>query len=108
MTNYFIQTVEARGRIAIDGSEIRPFEDVDSFKKKLQPLKAHNPEAITVSLINSFANSSHEVCYFYLDAYPRLTAPSSAPACSHDHTPGGVPGCSDIPLECHPSGAYGV
>ncbi|KAK7033013.1 putative hydantoin utilization protein [Favolaschia claudopus] len=52
-------TIEAPGRIATDGTEVRPF-DAEVFKQRLQPLLLQKPEAITVSLINSFANSSHE------------------------------------------------
>ncbi|KAJ7695422.1 Hydantoinase/oxoprolinase-domain-containing protein [Mycena rosella] len=52
-------TVEAAGRIAIDGSEVRPFDE-EGFRQRIQALKIKCPEAITVSLINSFANSSHE------------------------------------------------
>ncbi|KAJ7432905.1 Hydantoinase/oxoprolinase-domain-containing protein [Mycena galericulata] len=52
-------TVEAAGRIAIDGSEIRPFDE-EGFRGRIQHLKSKKPEAITVSFINSFANNSHE------------------------------------------------
>ncbi|KAJ6631083.1 Hydantoinase/oxoprolinase-domain-containing protein [Mycena sp. CBHHK59/15] len=52
-------TVEAAGRIAIDGTEIRPFDE-ERFRERIQTLKDKKPEAITVSFINSFANSSHE------------------------------------------------
>ncbi|KAJ7274998.1 Hydantoinase/oxoprolinase-domain-containing protein [Mycena rebaudengoi] len=52
-------TVEAAGRIGIDGVEVRPF-DHDGFRRRLQALKVKKPEAITVSFINSFANSAHE------------------------------------------------
>ncbi|KAJ7637185.1 Hydantoinase/oxoprolinase-domain-containing protein [Roridomyces roridus] len=53
-------TIEAAGRIAIDGSEIRPF-DSEGFRIRLQALKTKNPETLCVSLINSFANNSHEL-----------------------------------------------
>ncbi|KAJ7755337.1 Hydantoinase/oxoprolinase-domain-containing protein [Mycena maculata] len=52
-------TVEAAGRIAIDGSEVRPFDE-EGFRSRIQVLKNKKPEAITVSFINSFANDSHE------------------------------------------------
>ncbi|KAJ7770468.1 Hydantoinase/oxoprolinase-domain-containing protein [Mycena metata] len=53
-------TIEAAGRIAIDGSEVRPFDD-GGFRERIQALKIKGPEAITVSFINSFANNSHEL-----------------------------------------------
>ncbi|KAJ7207148.1 Hydantoinase/oxoprolinase-domain-containing protein [Mycena pura] len=52
-------TVEAPGRIGINGAEVRPF-DVERFRQRIQTLKSKNPEAITVSFINSFVNNSHE------------------------------------------------
>ncbi|CAK5272605.1 unnamed protein product [Mycena citricolor] len=52
-------TIECPGRFAIDGSEVRPF-DAEVFRERVQGLKQHNPEAFTVSLINSFANAAHE------------------------------------------------
>ncbi|KAI9735145.1 MAG: hypothetical protein M1834_001733 [Cirrosporium novae-zelandiae] len=52
-------TVEAPGRIGSDGVEVRPF-DADVFTKRLEAIISAKPEAITVSLLNSFANSSHE------------------------------------------------
>jgi N-methylhydantoinase A/oxoprolinase/acetone carboxylase beta subunit len=58
--SFLSQTVEAAGRIGIDGVEVRPF-DHDGFRRRLQALKVKKAEAITVSFINSFANSAHEV-----------------------------------------------
>ncbi|KAF7316917.1 hypothetical protein HMN09_00425800 [Mycena chlorophos] len=52
-------TIEAPGRIANDGTEVRPF-DAALFAERLQTLHKHKPEAITVSLINAFANPVHE------------------------------------------------
>ncbi|KAJ7227050.1 5-oxoprolinase [Mycena pura] len=52
-------TIEAPGRIATDGTEVRPF-DAALFTERLQSLVIQKPEAITVSLINAFANSAHE------------------------------------------------
>ncbi|KAJ7903671.1 5-oxoprolinase [Mycena olivaceomarginata] len=52
-------TIEAPGRMATDGTEVRPF-DADVFAQRLQTLVVQKPEAITVSLMNSFANPSHE------------------------------------------------
>ncbi|KAJ7487787.1 Hydantoinase/oxoprolinase-domain-containing protein [Mycena latifolia] len=56
-------TVEAAGRIAVDGSEVRPFDE-EGFRQRIQALKSKGPEAITVSFINSFANNSHEHAAF--------------------------------------------
>jgi 5-oxoprolinase (ATP-hydrolysing) len=50
-------TIEAPGRMATDGTEVRPF-DADVFAQRLQTLVVQKPEAITVSLMNSFANPS--------------------------------------------------
>jgi N-methylhydantoinase A/oxoprolinase/acetone carboxylase beta subunit len=58
--SYISQTVEASGRIGIDGSEVRPFDE-EGFRQRIQTLKNKGPEAITVSFINSFANNLHEV-----------------------------------------------
>lgn len=48
-------TIQAPGRIATDGSEVRGFDD-EVFLERLQPIIAQKSEATTVSLINSFAN----------------------------------------------------
>ncbi|KAF7350406.1 hypothetical protein MVEN_01345400 [Mycena venus] len=53
-------TVEVPGRIGINGSEVRPFDD-GIFRQRIQLLKNKGVEAITVSFINSFANNSHEI-----------------------------------------------
>jgi len=53
-------TIEAPGRIATDGEEIRPFDE-EIFTKRLESLVKQKPDAITVSLLNSFANSSQYV-----------------------------------------------
>lgn len=52
-------TIEAAGRITIDGTEVRPFDE-EGFRESIQSLKNKSPEAITVSFINSFANNLHE------------------------------------------------
>lgn len=58
------QTIETPGRISTSGEEIRPFDEA-LLIERLQHLKnlpdERKPEAITVSLINSFANPEHEV-----------------------------------------------
>ncbi|KAL8791602.1 MAG: hypothetical protein Q9195_005807 [Heterodermia aff. obscurata] len=52
-------TIEAPGRLAADGTEIRN-PDRDTLKARLQTIVDQRPDAITISLINSYANSSHE------------------------------------------------
>ena len=48
-------TVEAPGRISTDGKEIYKF-DPAVFEERLRRVAAYKPDAITVSLLNSFAN----------------------------------------------------
>ena len=48
-------TVEAPGRIAVDGKEVREF-NAQLFQERLESLEGEEPDAFTVSLINSFAN----------------------------------------------------
>ncbi|KAJ7243203.1 Hydantoinase/oxoprolinase-domain-containing protein, partial [Mycena haematopus] len=66
-------TVEAPGRIAIDGSEVRPF-DGEIFTQRVQALKNKGLEAITVSFINSFANNLHELAAYRIlrEEFPDL------------------------------------
>ena len=52
-------TIEVAGRIAADGSEITPLDE-DGARKGLQRLRGQGVEALTVSLINSYANGAHE------------------------------------------------
>ena len=52
-------TVEAPGRLATDGTEIRPFDEV-IFAERFLPVAKAKPDAVTISLINSFANPVHE------------------------------------------------
>lgn len=52
-------TVEVVGRIAADGSEVRPLDE-DQCRAALRSLRGAGVEAITVSLINSYANADHE------------------------------------------------
>ncbi len=52
-------TVEVRGRIASDGSVVTELDE-DDVRAKLRSLKAQNIEALSVSLINSYANAAHE------------------------------------------------
>ncbi|MFN3423658.1 MAG: hydantoinase/oxoprolinase family protein [Novosphingobium meiothermophilum] len=52
-------TVTIRGRISAEGEEIRPIDDAD-IRTQISVLKANGVEAITVSLINAYANGAHE------------------------------------------------
>lgn len=53
------RTVEVRERIRIDG-EVHYELDEKEFRESLQDLKKQEPQAIAVSLLNSFANTVHE------------------------------------------------
>ena len=53
------RTVEAPERISIQGEVVRPL-DQESFRESLKDLKRQKPDAVSVSLINSFANPIHE------------------------------------------------
>ncbi|KAJ7456876.1 Hydantoinase/oxoprolinase-domain-containing protein [Mycena latifolia] len=53
-------TVEVLGRIATDGTVVRPFDEA-ALEKVLETLKSYAPKSICVSLINSFANAEHEL-----------------------------------------------
>lgn len=50
-------TIEAPGRVAVDGKEVRKFNE-QVFEERLESLVAEKPDAFTVSLINSFANDT--------------------------------------------------
>lgn len=52
-------TVEAPGRLATDGSEVRVFDEA-LFRERLRPITKQKPDSVTISLINSFANPDHE------------------------------------------------
>lgn len=52
-------TIEADERMGADGKVVRPLNK-SALKKSLQSLKSENIEALTVCLINSYANGSHE------------------------------------------------
>ena len=52
-------TIEADERMGADGKVVRPL-DVSALKKSLEGLKSENIEALTVCLINSYANGKHE------------------------------------------------
>ncbi|TNC22065.1 MULTISPECIES: hydantoinase/oxoprolinase family protein [Amycolatopsis] len=52
-------TVEVHGRIAADGSEVAPLDEGD-VRAKLGKLREQGIEALSISLINSYANPGHE------------------------------------------------
>ncbi len=52
-------TVTVRGRMNAAGEEVRPLDEED-VRTALTQLKAQGVEAITVSLINAYANGAHE------------------------------------------------
>jgi 5-oxoprolinase (ATP-hydrolysing) len=53
------RTVEVRERIKIDGEVLYELDE-DDFRKSLEDLKRQEPQAIAISLLNSFANNVHE------------------------------------------------
>ncbi|KAF8496614.1 hypothetical protein JB92DRAFT_3226316 [Gautieria morchelliformis] len=53
-------TIEVPGCISTQGHELQAFNEA-VLRERLQRLRIHNPEAITISLINSFSNPSHEL-----------------------------------------------
>ncbi|SHG41301.1 hydantoinase/oxoprolinase family protein [Geodermatophilus nigrescens] len=52
-------TVEVEGRVASDGSEVRPLDEAD-VRAQLERLAGRGVQALAVSLVNSFADASHE------------------------------------------------
>ena len=52
-------TVEAPGRLATDGTEIRTFDEA-TFEERFRPIVKEKPDAVTISLMNAFANPVHE------------------------------------------------
>ncbi|MFS2291294.1 MAG: hydantoinase/oxoprolinase family protein [Actinomadura sp.] len=52
-------TVEVPGRIAADGSEVAPLDE-ERVRAELRRLAGAGIEALTVALINSYANDAHE------------------------------------------------
>jgi N-methylhydantoinase A len=52
-------TVEVVGRLASDGSEITPLDE-EQARAQLRRLAGAGIEALTISLINSYANDAHE------------------------------------------------
>ena len=52
-------TVEIKGRMSAQGSEIRPTDDAD-IRAAFEKLKGQGIEALTVSLMNAYLNGAHE------------------------------------------------
>jgi len=52
-------TVTVKGRMNAEGAEVRPLDEAD-VRTQLTKLKANGVEAVTVSLINAYANGAHE------------------------------------------------
>jgi N-methylhydantoinase A len=52
-------TVTVKGRMNAEGNEVRPLDEAD-IRAQLLRLKANGVEAVTVSLINAYANGAHE------------------------------------------------
>src|SRR3954453_7264551 len=52
-------TVEVRGRIAADGSVVTELDE-DDVRTKMRQLSQHGIEALSISLINAYANADHE------------------------------------------------
>ncbi len=52
-------TIEVWGRLDARGEEVRPLDE-DKLRQDLKKLAESGIEAITISLINSYANSAHE------------------------------------------------
>ena len=52
-------TVTVKGRMDAQGQEVRPLDEAD-VRAQLATLKAQGVEAVTVSLINAYANGAHE------------------------------------------------
>ncbi|WP_062783936.1 hydantoinase/oxoprolinase family protein [Novosphingobium capsulatum] len=52
-------TVTVKGRMNAEGHEVRPLDEAD-VRAQLARLKAQGVEAVTVSLINAYANGAHE------------------------------------------------
>ena len=53
-------TVEVPGRMASDGTEVHPLDE-EATRAALRTLRANGVEALAVSLINSFADDTHEL-----------------------------------------------
>ncbi len=52
-------TFEVIGRIGADGSEIRPLDEASALRA-LESLRTRGVEAVTIALMNAYANGAHE------------------------------------------------
>lgn len=52
-------TVTIKGRMDADGKEVRPIDEAQA-REALKQLKSQGVEAVTISLINAYANGAHE------------------------------------------------
>src|SRR3954447_18386215 len=52
-------TVEIAGRMDASGNEVRPIDEAE-IRRKLEQLRDHGVEALTVSLMNAYLNGAHE------------------------------------------------
>ncbi len=76
-------TVTVKGRIGADGAEIRPLDEAD-VRHQLGLLKAAGVEAVTVSLINAYANGAHEA---RIGEIAREVIPDAPVSLSHEVLP---------------------
>ena len=53
-------TFEIAGRIGADGQEIRPLDEASALRA-LEAMRARGVEAVTISLMNAYANGAHEL-----------------------------------------------
>jgi 5-oxoprolinase (ATP-hydrolysing) len=53
------RTVQCTGRITVEGKVMIPFDEA-ALRRDLVDLKRQKPEAITISLLNSYVNDEHE------------------------------------------------
>ncbi|MBS3960326.1 MAG: hydantoinase/oxoprolinase family protein [Sandarakinorhabdus sp.] len=72
-------TVEAPGRIGADGSIVRPLDEA-KLRASLEILRGEKVEAITVCLMNSYVNDTHErrVAEIISEMFPGLPVSVSA------------------------------
>ena len=72
-------TVEAEERVSAQGDIVQPLDE-ESLRKRLRKLKSQGIEALTVSLINSFANDTHErrIRELAMEEIPEITVSQSS------------------------------
>lgn len=76
-------TVEIKGRIDAQGSEVRPVDEVE-IRAALEHLKARKVQALTVSLMNGYLNGAHEAS---VGALAREIMPDIPVSLSHEVLP---------------------